>query len=180
MTESDVQERIRAYTSRRGYSGAATQRWLRLAPPDGDALLQLAMELRLGEHQLRDLWEWAEEIAGRDALALHQVLASGPIVAARARDLGRNDKLKAIKAALRRARFPQLAALEERLAALIRSLRLPRQVHVHLPEYLEGNDVRIEIVADNAAALRDAAAALLAAADAAACAELFTLLAEAP
>jgi hypothetical protein len=180
MTDSHVCDRIRAYAGARAYSVATTERWLRLAPRDGDALLQLALELRLGENQLRDLWEWAEDIAGRDRLTLSDVLVAQPVAAARARALGRNDKLTAVKSALRRLRFPQLAAVEDRLGALIRSMQLPRHVRVALPAHLEGDQVRIEIAVTNADAWRTAAAALLAAADSPACSELFALLGEAP
>jgi ribonuclease D len=180
MNDSEVQERIRAYATNRAYGAATTERWLGLEARDGDALLQLATELRLGENQLRDLWEWAEEIALRDGLALHQVLTAEPLAAVRRRHLGRNETLKAIKAALRRRRFPQLAATEERLAGLVRALQLPRTVRISLPEHLEGDHVRIEIVVDSAAAWQAAAASLLAAADTPACAELFARLGEAP
>jgi len=180
MTDSEAQTAIRAYAGARNYSAATTERWLRLDAGDGGALLQLAAELRLGENQLRDLWDWAEETAERDGVTLHHVLAAEPIGAARARKLGRNDKLKAIKAALRRLRFPQLTDVEDRLADLVRTMQLPRTVRVALPEHLEGDQVRIEITATSKTAWRTAAAALLAAAESPACTELFTLLGEAP
>lgn len=180
MTDSDVQTAIRAYAGARTYSAATTERWLHLDSDDGGALLQLANELRLGENQLRDLWDWVEEITERDRVTLRHVLAAAPIVAVRARKLGRNDKLKALKAALRRLRFPQLAEVEDRLADLVRSMELPRMIRITLPEYLEGDQVRIEITATSEAAWRSAAAALLAAAESPACTELFALLGEAP
>jgi hypothetical protein len=111
---------------------------------------------------------------------VHQVLAAQPIAEARTRGLGRNDTLKAIKAALRRVRFPHLASVEEQLAGLVRDLGLPRNVRVMLPDFLEGDQVRIEIVAQSTAAWRAAAASLLAAAETTACSDLFTLLGEAP
>ncbi len=180
MNATDLYTAIHSYAGARAYSAATTERWLRLAPADGDALLQLASDLRLGENQLRDLWDWAEEIGERDRLTLGQVLSAEPVAAARARQLGRNDRLKGVKAALRRLRFPQLVALEDRLAELIRTLQLPRTVCITLPEQLEGDHVRIEIRADSVAAWRDAASALLAASHTPAGAELFALLSEAP
>jgi hypothetical protein len=180
MTDSEVQSAIRAYARARMYNAATTERWVRLDADDGGALLQLATELRLGENQLRDLWEWAEEISERDGVTLHQVLAAAPIAGARARKLGRNDTRKMIKAALRRLRFPQLTAVEDRLASLVRTMELPRAIRITLPEHLEGDQVRIEITASSKAAWLAAAAALLAAAESPACTELFTLLGEAP
>ena len=127
------------------------------------------------------MWEWAEEIAQRDHSSLAQVLALEPVATPRrSRSVGRSDKLKLIKTALRRLRFPQLAATEERLAALVRQLDLPRNIRVTFPEFLEGDEVRIEIVANSVASLEAAADRLRAAAGAPACTAIFQILEEAP
>ncbi len=180
MADPTFDAALRSFAAERKYGDATLQRWLQLAAGDAAALLALAQALRPSENQLRDLWEWAEEIAARDRVPLAQVLAAEPIAAARRRRVGRNDKIKLIKGELRRLRFPQLAATEERLAALVRELGLPRNVRLTLPEFLEGDDIRIEITANSRAALRDAAARLLAAAQTPGCAALFALLGEAP
>jgi hypothetical protein len=176
-----VADDIRAFARERRYSAATLERWLALEAADGHALLELAQDLRLGENQLRDLWEWAEEIARRDHTSLAQVLGHESVMTPwRSRGVGRNDKLKLIKSALRRLRFPQLAAAEERLAALVRQLDLPWNVRVTFPEFLEGDAVRIEIVAESVASLQTAADRLRAAAGAPAWATIFQILEEAP
>jgi len=180
MSEANPDAAFRAFAAERRYGAATLERWARLAPPDAAALGELVHELRLGENQLRDLWEWLDEIAARDGETLAAVLASDPVRTARQRHLSRNDRLKLIKGVLRKRRFPQLAAHEERLAALVHELNLPRAVRVTLPEFLEGDALHLEIVADSIDALRAAAEALRAAAHTSACAELFTLLGEAP
>jgi len=180
MSEHTLQTAIRTFATERHYSPTAIERWMKLAPTDAVALLDLARELRLGEHQLGDLWDWAEEIAERDHVALARVLAADEIAAARQRAVGRNDKLKLIKSALRRQRFPELAAIEAQLAALLRELDLPRNVRVTLPEFLEGRELHIAIHADTAAGMHDAAEALARAAASPACAKIFALLTEAP
>ena len=180
MASHPIDAAVRSFTAERRYSQAMVERWLRLPSADAAALLDLAQELRLGENQLRDLWEWAEEIAERDRMSLAQVLALEPIAAARRQQLSRNDRLNLVKATLRRLRFPQLAAVENQLAARVRELGLPGNVRLTWPEFLEGDSMQIEIVADSAAALRDAAMRLLAAAQSPACDAIFALLADAP
>ncbi len=180
MSDSTNSAGIRDFGAQRRYSAATVERWLALATSDGTALLDLARELRLGEHQLLDLWEWAEEIAARDRHSLAHVLTSERVAAARQSQLGRNDRLKRIKGALRNLRFPQLTALEARLDGLVRDLALPSSVRVALPDGLEGDTLRVEIVADSPAALRIAAEHLSAAAATAMCEEIFALLHEAP
>jgi hypothetical protein len=143
-------------------------------------LLELAQELRPSENQFRDLWDWAGEIAQRDRISLSVTFASAPLLAVRRRRVSRNDKLKLLKAALRRLRFPQLAGVEDRLAALVRELGLPANIRIILPEFLEGDTIRVEITAGSTAALQAAAERLLAAAGSAACTAIFELLEEAP
>src|SRR5207248_2499222 len=151
-------------------------RWLCLAPGDGSALLDLARQLRLGENQLRDLWTWAEEIAERDHVSLMAALTHPAVGAALRRPISRNDRLKLVKSALRRLRFPHLCSREDDLATHVRLLNLPANIHLTLPENLEGETIRIDIVVGTTAGLRAAASALLAATDTAACARLFELL----
>jgi hypothetical protein len=173
-------EAVRAYCAARRFSDPTLERWLRLAASDAAALVDLARELRLGENQLRDLWDWADDIAARDGVTLAQVVTAGAVQAARRGHVGRNDKLKLIKAALRRLRFPELSTLEERLADLIRQLALPPTVRVTLPDFLEGSDVHVEIIANSAGALLAAVGRLQEAAQSPACAAIFSLLGEAP
>jgi hypothetical protein len=181
VPEASPDTALRVFAQERKYTSATIERWLALEPDDGRALLELARELRLGENQLRDLWEWTEEIALRDGVSLAQVLALAPVAAARRnRTVGRNDKLKLVKGVLRRLRFPQLASTEDRLAALVRQLDLPRNVRVTFPEFLEGDEVRIEIVANSLTSLEVAAERLQAAAQKPECQAIFQLLAEAP
>ena len=180
MRDAATDAAFQAFAAERRYARATVDRWFSLAADDAAAVFALARELRLGDHQLRDLWQWAEEIATRDRVSLAQVLEAEPLGSLRHRAVSRSDKLKQIKATLRRLRFPQLTAVEERLQGLVRDLDLPAAVRIALPEFLEGDVIRVEIVAGSAAALRDAAAHLLAASRTPACAALFDALTEAP
>lgn len=176
---AELKQAVRQWAGERRYRDALVERWLRLDSADVRALLDLAIELRLGENQLRDVWACTEDIAARDRCPLAAVLTAPPVMRARRGSTGRSDRLKAIKAALRRLRYPQLVATEQRLAELVRQLELPRNIHVTLPDWLEGNTVRVDIVADSAHALATAAAVLHAAATRPECAAIFSLLEEA-
>jgi len=171
---------VRAFAAERRYSQSTLERWLRLPPADRVALLELAQELHPSNNQLRDLWDWAEEIAQRDGSSLSVIIMSAPLLAVRRRRVSRNDKLKLLKAALRRLRFPRLAGVEDRLAALVRELGLPGNIRIILPEFLEGDTIRVEITAGSVAGLREAAECLLAATGTAACAAIFEMIEEAP
>jgi len=171
---------IRVYAEQRGFHAESTERWLAMSNEDAAALWDLTRDLRLGENQLRDLWEWAEEIAARDRTTLAAVLASDSLLVARRIAGGRKDRLKAIKASLRRLRFPILARTQHRIGALIASLELPAGVRLSVPDFLEGDEVRAEIVARDPRSLAAAARRLEVAAATSACEEIFELLSEAP
>lgn len=178
MIDAAIEAAIRAYAAERGFQQTTLERWLALAPADAAAVWDLTRELRLGENQVDDLWKWAEEIAARDRTSIAAVLAD--VTAVVAGKGGRNERLKAIKSALRRRRFPALVAAEERIASLVRTLGLPRSVRLTVPEHLEGDDIRVEIVARDAAGLRAAAEALARAASTSTCEDIFELLSDPP
>ena len=169
---------ITEFGAERRYSAATMTRWQQLPEADARALLDLAAELRPSENQLRGLWEWATDIATRDAISLAQVLDHDTLRGARRRAHARSEKLKLVKNALRRLRFPQLTAAEASLGAHVRALHLPPAVRVEFPELLEGDDVRISFAARSTEDWAAIAHALLAAAANPRCTALFATLAE--
>jgi hypothetical protein len=173
-------QQVELFAAERRFRSATVERWLRLPEPDAGALLGLARQLRLGENQLADLWRLAEEIAAREQLTLAAVLESAGVLEARRREVGRNDRLRLVKDTLRRWRYPQLVAAEDRLRQLVRELDLPRNVEVGLPNFLEGDGLRLQIEINSPAALAAVAVALQRAAASPQCAEIFALLEEAP
>lgn len=169
---------IAEFAAERRYGPATIARWERLDAADGQALLALAIELRPSENQLRDLWEWAADTATRDGTSLAAVLGDESLRAVRRRPLARSEKLTLVKKALRRLRFPQLAASEAALAEHVRALNLPRSVRIEFPDQLEGDDLRVSFTARSPDEWAALARALLAAASDPRCAALFETLAE--
>jgi len=165
-----------AYARERRFSPATLERWLRLAVEDREALLQLAVRLRLGENHFRDVLDLTEDIAAHQETTLHAVLASEAVTAVLGRGLGRNEMLKQLKDALRRERYPQLAATEAALADLVKELRLPPGVRVTFPENLEGDTVTVTLQAASPDELRARTRALAALIEQSRIDELFRLL----
>lgn len=180
MTTPAHHPAIRRFATEKHYRPATIDRWLGMDTDDAQALLGIAEELRLGENQLRDVWDWADEIASRDQKTLSAVLSDPSISAARRADVSRNDRLKRVKDSLRRLRYPRLVETEQRLQALVAQLRLPRSARLSLPVSLEGDTLKLEAEIGDPAALAALAEALLAAAGSDACAQIFALLEEAP
>ena len=61
--------------------------------------------------------------------------------------LSRNDKLRAVKEALRKIRYPRLSRLEDDLRAAVKALDLGSRVRVSFPAALEGDEITFEIKA---------------------------------
>jgi len=170
------EERVRAHAAEKRFAAATVARWLALQEPDRDALLDLACELRLGENQFRDFLDQLSDVASRRGCSMASLLADGPLRETLRRGLARNDAIHALRQALRRLRYPKLTAVEERLTALRKGLRLPAAVRVELPENLEGDHVTVVLRASSAAELGEQARAVAAAAQERAVDEIFELL----
>src|SRR5688572_4513138 len=136
---STCAEQVAIYARDKRLSEQTLARWQRWTEADQSTLLLLAQELQLGENHLRDFLDWLEEITLRDGDTIHDLLARPEITRPLNAKLGRNDKLKAIKDALRKLRYPHLSRLEESLRTAVKALDLSSRVRVSFPPALEGD-----------------------------------------
>lgn len=134
-----LDEKILAYGSAKRFHRKTLERWLSLAENDQEALFDLAQVLKLGENHLKDFLEWLEEIALRDGVGLGEILQGDSMsrISSDSR-LSRNDKLKQMKAELRRLRFPRLTSMEEQIRKRIHEMRLHPRIQMTVPPGLEG------------------------------------------
>jgi hypothetical protein len=141
---------IRAYATTKSFHAQTLERWLSWEAADCGALERLAFALKISENHLRDLMDWLEEIALRDCVTIHSILASKTIADIETDPrLGRADRLKRIKEQIRRLRFPRLADTEDMIRAKIQGLKLHPDIRLSVPAGLEGGRVRVEFAAAN-------------------------------
>jgi hypothetical protein len=146
---SSLPDHITAYAHQKHLNPQTLARWQAWREPDQAALFALVYELQLGENHLRDFLDWCEECALRDRGTIAELLGRSEIRQPLTAKLGRNDKLKAVKDALRKIRYPQLSRLEENLQAAVKALDLGGRVRVSFPPSLEGDEITVEIKARN-------------------------------
>lgn len=176
MNLPSLVEQISAYARQKRLSGQTLARWQAWREKDQAALLALAEELQLGENQVRDFLDWLEEISARDGSTIANLLARADICRPLGSKLSRNDKLKAVKDALRKVRYPRLSLLEENLRTAVKELDLGQRVRVSFPPALEGDEVTIEIKVRNVKELADSLTRLRQRLDEGAVQQLFDLL----
>jgi hypothetical protein len=167
---------IITYAQQKRLTPQTLARWQAWPEADQAALWEIAHELQLGENYLKDFLEWCEEIVLRDGGTAAALLAQPDIRQPLGTKLGRNDKLKAVKDALRRVRYPRLSRLEDDLRAAIKALDLGGRVQVSFPSSLEGDEMTVSITARSEQELRDSVERLRKRLDDGAAQRLFTLL----
>jgi len=169
-------EQIVVYAQQKHLSVQTLARWQAWKEEDQEVLLTLAEELQLGENHVRDFLDWLEEVSARDGSTISNLLTRSEIRRPLGTKLSRNDKLKAVKDALRKVRYPRLSLLEENLRAAVKELDLGQRVRVSFPLALEGDEVTIEIKARNAKELADSLTRLRQRLDEGAVQRIFDLL----
>ena len=152
---SRLNEQIAAYAHEKRLSPQTLARWKAWNEEDQIALLTVAQELQLGENHLRDFLDWFEEITARDGGAVRELLTRAEIHQLLQSTVSRNDKLKAVKEALRRIRYPRLSRLEEDLRVAVKALDLGNRIQVSFPPTLEGEEITVELKARNPQELTD-------------------------
>lgn len=174
MAESQIHQ----YAKSKGFHPQTLERWLGWDQSAREALLRLAEDLKLGGSHVSDLMDWLEEIALRDRLTIAAILTSESIteVASDPR-LGRADKVKRVKEAIRRLRFPRLANTEDSIRARIQELKLDPRIRLMAPPGLEGGRLRVELSASTADELKKLIDQVVAVTDSNTLREIFALLA---
>jgi hypothetical protein len=149
-----LNEQIATYAQDKRLSPPTLARWKAWDEED-QALFVVARELHLGENHLRDFLDWLEEITTRDGGAVRELLTRAEIRQPLQSIVSRNDKLKAVKAALRRIRYPRLSRLEDDLRAAVKALDLGNGIQVSFPPTLESEEITVELKARNPQELTD-------------------------
>jgi ParB family chromosome partitioning protein len=111
----------------------------KLSLSDALAVGALFEKLKLGLNKQRELLGYLQEIAGRDRREIHHLLADREIA-----DILEDDRIDTprkahlIRNVLRKYRYPQISAFEERYRRQLAGLRLPRGIALTPPENFEG------------------------------------------
>lgn len=142
------------------------------------ALARLIATLRPSPRHLRDILDWLDDIGTRAGQRPSAVLADPVLVRLLAARGSAPDRLKRWKEALRRLRYPRLAAREAEAGALVRAMALGPGVRIQLPPALEGGAVAVTVTAASADDLGASLTRLDASLRAGDIARLFSLLDE--
>ncbi len=109
------------------------------------ALAAVVDALRPSAHHLGDVLDWLDDVAARDGVRPGTVLADPALRAAFAARGSAPDRWKRWKDALRRLRYPRLAAREREFHDAVRVLDLGRNVTILPPPDFEGGVVTVTL-----------------------------------
>ncbi len=171
-----LSEEITSYARERGIHAQSVERWLALGEADQHALLGLARNLRLGGNHFNDFLDWCVEIALRDGCSIASVVDGKELAPTLADSrMGRNERLKHAKEALRRLRYPRLTRIEDEVRARLRRLKLDPRIRVTVTPGLEGG-LKVELQAGGVETLARLARELESLADDETAREVFALM----
>ncbi len=147
-----------------------------LPADDLGPVVAMLESLQPGLNKRRQIITWLEEISRRETLSLRAVLALPELSAIISRaGLNRPQKEAEVREWLRRRRYPQLTAMEDRRNTLLKALNLPDRVSLQTPPGFEGLDFALQLTFRDAAEISRQLQALRAVAENPALAELVEL-----
>ncbi|MDY6950198.1 MAG: ParB N-terminal domain-containing protein [Thermodesulfobacteriota bacterium] len=110
-----------------------------LSHGDGLSFFDLLKGLKLSQNKQIEIIVLVEEIARREDLQVDDVLQSKDVTTVMDRpDLNRNEKAAALRAYLRRRRFPSLTKMEAEFSEALKALKLTKEISITPPPYFEG------------------------------------------
>jgi len=118
----------------------------------GEALCfcDLMKGLKLSQNKQIEMITLVQEIAVREELQVEEVLQSKEIVTIIDRpDLNRNEKGAALRAYLKRRRFPALTKVEAEFSKALKALKLSKEISISPPPYFEGGPYTLRMTFTN-------------------------------
>lgn len=117
---------------------------LRFSPEDQRQLVRLASSLKLTLNTFKELISLIEEIMGREDITLENLLDELDIPGILASSiLPVPQKTEKVRKILKQRRYPLLTSLEDQLQEKLKQLRLPKEVLITLPPFLEGDRLKV-------------------------------------
>ena len=110
------------------------------------ALTGLLLELNLSLSRQRETLDWIQAIAHREKLDIERVLGDEAVRRCR-RDTTVDAPRKAnvIRALLRKRRYPEISAHEQKYANALKSLTIPKSLHIIPPAHFESPSYGLKI-----------------------------------
>ncbi len=119
-------------------------------------LAQLFDDLKIGLNKQREILLTASEIAIREDIALLEIFNQAPLSDVLASpDLDRPRKTQKIRDGLRKRRFPNIAAAEEKFTKCVQELPLQDTISLTAPRHFEGTTYSVTMEFSNMDELKD-------------------------
>jgi hypothetical protein len=161
-----MEKKLQEYLVQETLSLSAARYFLHLDPEGQRAILPVLEALRPGENRVKEIISFLHEVSLRDGVPVSSLLASDEIKKILDdQEAPRPQRIKQLRKAIKRMRFPRLTAMEERFADYKRSLSLPPQLSFYPPPFFEGEEFRMELRFKDFSAFRKLAAKLCEIAD---------------
>lgn len=126
----------------------------KLEGPEGEALAGLFDALRPTLSQQKEMLTMAKDIAAAEDLSVPDLLETGLLAGIRSNtDLNRQQKVKQVRALLKKRRYPGIKAFEEAFEKNRRALNLPEAVALRPPPDFEARQFSLTITFQTAAEL---------------------------
>lgn len=117
---------------------------LHFSPEDQRQLIYLASSLKLTVNTFKEFMTFIGEIIGREDIPLENLLDDLDIPDILANSvLPIPQKTEKVRKILKQRRYPLLTSLEDQLQEKLKQLRLPREISIALPPFLEGDQLKV-------------------------------------
>ncbi len=135
------------YIQEKRVSGELLEILKTLNPADSTAVALLIQELSPSANTLRGLLQMAQEIAGRDAKSLSEILGDSKLLAVLEHEkISRKDKQKKVRLALEAMRYPEVQHVRQLVAGAQKELLDKFGLRAELPSNLEGDEIVFSVL----------------------------------
>ena len=140
----ELTEGIKKYIVENDVNLSNAVRFLNFSSEDQTKIIKLLSTLKLGLNKLKELLTYIEEIGHRDDISPHEMVSDEMEAILSNDDVPTPQKANQIRGLLKRKRFPKLVAMEKEVQENIKQLKLPPEILLSTPPFLEGDKLKVE------------------------------------
>lgn len=140
----ELTDDLKAYIVQKNVALNNAIMFLNFNEEDQNDLHKLISPLKLGTNRLKEFLVMIDEMCHRDEIPVHGIIDEEMNTILTNPDMPTPQKTEAIRSQLRQKRFPKISSLEKDIQEKLKQLKLPPNLALSPPPFLEGDRMKVQ------------------------------------
>ena len=142
----ELTDRVKIYIVENDVGLRNAVRFQRFSSEDQKAIIKLISPLKLGQNRLKEILTYIDEIHYRDEVSASEIIDNEIEAILTNHNIPTPQRAEHVRRLLKKKRFPKLVTMEKEIQKNLKQLKLPPEISLSTPSFLEGEKVKVEFL----------------------------------